>query len=482
MAGSALLVNFNSFKQVELSEEDIAFIDQILIQSFEETPLGSRVIIHLLQTEKELTNFELATERLKKITTRLRLLGARGISFETYEGIGYQVGISILKGEQAVRTALFIEKNILSPLELQDFPRLILEHLVSDSFNNDLFINALSNQLVSEVNKQFSTLPKVISIESEKTEEAKYNQLMNVLDKQLSLTNAVTINEWFRRFGLSATYHRHEADLRFAHVPYLTLHRILCDKNDIPLLFAKLKKEAVEIELMREQMTLVEVLWQLKTHQYHLRTGGKVINKKRYETSAGIIIENFALLFKNQQEFNNRESLHSFLSHVRQTLTFQTKEKSNKNASLYINIVKLCNETLYTHPILSRLSNIHLRLASHNYILHGGGTSFLNQRYAKSAAKIVRQLEEFFHSFSTLTPIDKDIERAKILLEDISSELQMKTVATKGRNFLFFYAGGRDEKTANLYQEIVELCRIPGEDNPIERLELESGISLASSL
>jgi hypothetical protein len=60
-----------------------------------------------------------------------------------------------------------------------------------------------------------------------------------------------------------------------------------------------------------EQVSLMEILQKLKTHNYILHGGGKKVNGKTYAQSAGVIVQQIELLLSKKIDFNDKAQIQS---------------------------------------------------------------------------------------------------------------------------------------------------------------------------
>ena len=104
-----------------------------------------------------------------------------------------------------------------------------------------------------------------------------------------------------------------------------------------------------------------------------------------------------------------------------------------------INLIR--NIQARNNPDIKKLHEVLDILKEHDYSLNRGGILIKNKLYSKTAAELVKQLEDS-HNYSLS---DSDL---KVLVNDMKQKIQGKMVATTG---VFFDFGERNESTAKLY-------------------------------
>lgn len=230
--------NFNHFKPMKLSEEDLKEIDQIILNMIHAQKVGDPLEI-LLLTEDELKNYneELADARLKKLNARLR-------QFKFIQGLHFrfqdkQVIISFEKAiqEEQLKAQYLKANEVILPIQNDEE---VIERIMSALFSysgGDLYIDSFSDEQASLANRRLKTLPRSSWTQDEKSiGRQRFNREMDYI-KTLSVHNNIQILNWLNKHGEipGLTFNLHKDDRRFEFL-YPTRYQIQCPKEYIPQL------------------------------------------------------------------------------------------------------------------------------------------------------------------------------------------------------------------------------------------------------
>ncbi|WED42687.1 hypothetical protein [Legionella cardiaca] len=481
---------FNPFAPVELSSDDLIQIDNLIIHSLKNMQLGKPLEI-LLLTEEELKNYDekLAEERMKKLNARLHQF-VNGLQFTT-EGNQVKIGVPEFIDEEKLR-ARFISKpgEALLPMEnIQNILARLSAAIIAYSVG-DLFIDALSDEEAANANKRFELTP--LERENFNLNDERFSRFMNYLDK-LSQANNISICNWMKHYKIPQfSYNHHEGDKRFTQVFVLPIrYQIQCPGDHVSQLFEALKADAKSY-LIPEQIFLSEMLWKLKSHDYVVHGGGKIINGKQYSTSAANLVKKLETLLATKIDLHESSAIEDFkrqaqalaqdireeLKHKRTSQTGRSfgwwGQRDKTTINLYEEILNITEQVMPSILEEIPLRTILSKLQNHHYVINGFGKTVFGKKYTTSAGNVVEKIENLFAkriNYNDATAVESLKAEIHELFQDIAKELSGKTKATAGS---CFNLGGRDLSTAQLYSEIVEICS--SNSGTVEALHLTQSV------
>ncbi|WP_131793590.1 hypothetical protein [Legionella brunensis] len=379
--------------------------------------------------------------------------------------------------EEKLRAHFIRKSEALLPIESRkDILSQITKAIITYS-EGDLFIDALTDEQVACANGRLKQIPQILLGDGDLGENYKrVNRLVEYLD-QLSHTNNMNIADWMKFYQFPQFYYNyHEPDQRFTGISSLPIrYQIHCPKQHVSQLFKTLKADANSYS-MPEQIFLLEILWKLKSHDYIVHGGGKLIKNKKYATSAGGIVKKIEDLLATKIDFQENSTIAGFRQKAQELLqdigdelkhkkTAQTSKsfgwwghRDQTTITLYNEILDITNHvtpSILEHAVLRKTLS---KLQSHRYIINGLGKTVAGKKYTTSAGNIVEKIEIFLDkriNYKNLVEVEHLQEEAQELLRGIINELSGKTISTTG---YCFNLGGRAPSTAKLYSEILDIC------------------------
>ncbi len=454
--------------QNPLLPDDLKMIDSFIINALQNNQPGCPLEI-ILPVENEL---------VQQLNTRLHQF-IKGLHIHTTQD---QVKISFTCpfDEEILRHQFLPQSQALLPIRAANKTNIeggekilaLVTHAVVNYTEGDLFIDALSDVEAASANHR---LEQIFQEPDNLAKKDRFDRVTTYL-MDVEKDNSAAITKWLNFYKLSSTaYLRHAEDQRFSPPVLPNRYQVQCPKEQVSLLFKTLSTCAPGYEIP-ERIYLLEILWKLKSHQYVVHGGGRLIKNKLYSTSAANLVKQIEELLTTPIDFLG--SIDNFKYHAQILFLELRKELKHKKTAktsssfgwwgyrdettinLYSEILKLSEVVFPAIPEHIALRKILNQLQTHTYIINGLGKTIDGKKYSHSAANVVKKIDLFLSK-----PIDytneEEITNLKTatreLLKEIQEELSEKTKPTVEH---WFGLGDRNLFTIRLYADIVNLCKI----------------------